>query len=284
MQRFDLGIIRQEFPAVQDLVYHAPGGQKDVYRGNHRDYGPIVLKIILTSGPDPRTQREIDIVRECDFPHVPKIFEWGTFSYQHEDRFYMIEQYIDGQTLRSYLEVNGSCSVGIALSLLESLLKTTVESERWDVVHRDIKPQNIIVSNDGSFWLLDFGIARHLKKTSLTDTGNRFGPHTLGYAAPEQIRNLKKEIDARTDLFSIGVVIYEAIHGQHPFINGARDRLDVLRRSETLAINCPDIPGDTQRQLAAFINLLMEKYPSRRPRNAQMALDWFNKIRPTVKP
>ena len=130
---------------------------------------------------------------------------------------------------------------------------------------------------------MDFGIARHLEKPSITATDAHFGPHTPGYAPPEQFRNIKKEVDIRADLFSIGVLVYEAIAGEHPFISGARDYLDILRRTETLAVNFLVIPEDSQKQLGGFINILMSKYPSRRPKTAQIALDWYYALLPTIK-
>ena len=78
--------------------------------------------------------------------------------------------------------------------------------EKEGIVHRDIKPENIMVCRDGTFKPLDFGIARHLAKTSITSTEAPFGPHTAGYAAPEPFRNLKKEVDIRADLSLLSVL------------------------------------------------------------------------------
>jgi serine/threonine-protein kinase len=146
-------------------------------------------------------------------------------------------------------------------------------------VHRDIKPENIMVCTDGTFKLIDFGIARHLIKSSLTPTEAHFGPHTAGYAAPEQFRNLKKEIDIRTDLFAIGVVVYEALAGKHPFIEGSRDQLETLRRTETMIPPPLKVAVDKEDQLSNFIAVLMAKYPSRRPPTAVQAQQWFASIR-----
>ena len=88
-----------------------------------------------------------------------------------------------------------------------------------------------MVDRNGEYWLLDFGIARHLDKESITASGAMFGPASAGYAPPEQFRNIKTEIDIRTDLFAIGVVAYEALTGSHPFLQGAKDRVDAYRRT-----------------------------------------------------
>lgn len=268
---------------MKDIEIIIQGGQKVVYKGIHKEYGVVALKIILDPSADERTKREIDSLTKYNFPNVPKLYEWGPFLCENAQTTYLLEQYISGSTLRSILNEQKKLSLNVCLKLLRSLLETAVELEKQQIVHRDIKPENIIIGNDGFFWLLDFGIARHLSKTSITATNIHFGPHTAGYAAPEQFRNIKKEIDIRTDLFSIGVLIYEALTGQHPFVFGARDHLDILRRTETLSPDILLIPGDSQRLLSGFINILMDKYPSRRPRTAKIALDWYTALLPSIK-
>ncbi|MBE7447008.1 MAG: serine/threonine protein kinase [Planctomycetia bacterium] len=279
----NLDNIKERFPSLKDIEIIIQGGQKVVYKGIHKEYGVVALKIILDPSADERTKREIDSLTKYNFPNVPKLYEWGPFLCENAQTTYLLEQYISGSTLRSILNEQKKLSLNVCLKLLRSLLETAVELEKQQIVHRDIKPENIIIGNDGFFWLLDFGIARHLSKTSITATNIHFGPHTAGYAAPEQFRNIKKEIDIRTDLFSIGVLIYEALTGQHPFVFGARDHLDILRRTETLSPDILLIPGDSQRLLSGFINILMDKYPSRRPRTAKIALDWYTALLPSIK-
>ena len=140
-----------------------------------------------------------------------------------------------------------------------------------------------MLDDKGKFWILDFGIARHLEKASITKTEARFGPHTVGYAAPEQFRNYKKDIDIRADLFSIGVVAYEAFSGVNPFWLEAQNAIDVLYRTETVLPSPLLIPGDSQRQLSGLIGIMMEKFPSRRPSSAEVALNWFESLLPTIK-
>lgn len=279
----NLDNIKEKFPSLKDIEIIIQGGQKVVYKGIHKEYGVVALKIILDPSADERTKREIDALTKYNFPNVPKLYEWGPFLCENAQTTYLLEQYISGSTLRSILNEQKKLPLNVCLKLLRSLLETAVELEKQQIVHRDIKPENIIIGNDGFFWLLDFGIARHLSKTSITATNIHFGPHTAGYAAPEQFRNIKKEIDIRTDLFSIGVLIYEALTGQHPFVFGARDHLDILRRTETLSPDILLIPGDSQRLLSGFINILMDKYPSRRPRTAKIALDWYTALLPSIK-
>jgi serine/threonine-protein kinase len=181
--------------------------------------------------------------------------------------------------VREELKVKKQLQTEQVLPITDIILNTAIAIEKEKLVHRDIKPENIMVCTDGTFKLIDFGIARHLIKSSLTPTEAHFGPHTAGYAAPEQFRNLKKEIDIRTDLFAIGVVVYEALAGKHPFIEGSRDQLETLRRTETMIPPPLKVAVDKEDQLSNFIAVLMAKYPSRRPPTAVQAQQWFASIR-----
>lgn len=271
-------MVKRILPNATEIFEIKTGGQKTVFRARDNDYGTVVVKIMLPDGAGDRLNREIDIVSSNDFPNVPKIYNHGTFDIDENQCVFIIEQYIEGFDLRGLLNKNGRLTIEETIGLIEGLLETVTALEMCGVVHRDIKPENILCSTDGKYWLLDFGIARDLRQLSLTDTAAHFGPHTAGYAAPEQFRNMKKKIDARADLFSIGVVAYEALTGNHPFAAGARDYLDILRRTETFHVSPLVIKDDTNGELSKFIHLLMEKYPSRRPPSAKMAKNWFDRI------
>jgi len=276
--------VQAEIPDLSNITPIEKGGQKYVYRATHSTYGDVVIKLIINPSDTARTQREIEIASRCILPNVPRLFESGPFNYGTTQTLYLIEQFIEGSTLRELMEAsNGGLPLNQCLQLLHSLLITAVELEKLGLVHRDIKPENIIIDTNNEAWLLDFGIARDLNQASITATAAHYGPHTAGYAAPEQFRNLKKEIDIKADLFAIGVVVYEALSGSNPFISGARSPYDVLQRTETVMQTSLVIAGDSQKQLSGFIDILMSKYPSRRPSSAQLALDWYLALLPTIK-
>ena len=107
------------------------------------------------------------------------------------------------------------------------------------------------------------------------------GPHTPGYSAPEQFNNLKKEVDSRADIFSLGVVTYECITGSNPFREGSSSALEVLQKTETITPVQYVIKGDTQSQFMALLSTMMGKYPSRRPKTAEQALAWLNAAKQT---
>lgn len=274
--------IESSFSQLTNVNLIARGGQKLVFRAIHSQYGDVVVKFVLDAQSDERTKREVEVATKYRIANIPKVYEYNNIARLEEQLTYLIEEYIDGITLREFLKANIKVPVKFGVEILEALLNTAVELEKKQIVHRDIKPENIIVRKQGGICLLDFGIARHLSLPSLTLTKAPFGPCTPGYAAPEQFRNIKKEIDIRADLFSIGVTVYESLNGKHPFVVDGGHPLDALKRTETITpIQC-EIPGDTQRQLVGFLAILMDKFPSRRPNSAETALKWFHALVPTL--
>ena len=268
---------QEEFEKIELM---ARGGQKIVFDGVHNSYGETVIKLYFQLN-DPRSLREIQIERDLNLSMVPKIYETGTIEYEGTETLYIIEQKVKGIELRKVLESGKRFSLEEAVTFLEQGLEFIACIENKGIVHRDIKPENIIRADDGRIFLLDFGIARILGADSLTRTGAMMGPHTPGYAAPEQFNNLKKEIDSRADIFSLGVVTYECITGKNPFREGSINALEVLQKTETITPVQYSIKGDTQSQFMALLGAMMGKYPSRRPRTAKQAIDWLKVAKKT---
>ena len=268
---------QEEFEKIELM---ARGGQKIVFDGVHNSYGETVIKLYFQLN-DPRSLREIQIERDLNLSMVPKIYETGTIEYEGTETLYIIEQKVKGTELRKVLESGKRFSLEEAVTFLEQGLEFIACIENKGIVHRDIKPENIIRADDGRIFFLDFGIARILGADSLTRTGAMMGPHTPGYAAPEQFNNLKKEIDSRADIFSLGVVTYECITGKNPFREGSINALEVLQKTETITPVQYSIKGDTQSQFMALLGAMMGIYPSRRPRTAKQAIDWLKVAKKT---
>ena len=268
---------QEEFEKIELM---ARGGQKIVFDGVHNSYGETVIKLYFQLN-DPRSLREIQIERDLNLSMVPKIYETGTIEYEGTETLYIIEQKVKGTELRKVLESGKRFSLEEAVTFLEQGLEFIACIENKGIVHRDIKPENIIRADDGRIFFLDFGIARILGADSLTRTGAMMGPHTPGYAAPEQFNTLKMEIDSRADIFSLGVVTYECITGKNPFREGSINALEVLQKTETITPVQYSIKGDTQSQFMALLGAMMGKYPSRRPRTAKQAIDWLKVAKKT---
>lgn len=270
----------KKYPSLKVIKTYPESGQKWVYLVDVDAYGVVMLKIIKRM--DERIQREIDIVNQNDIPGVPKIKDISSFQHNGVEYHYLFEEYIDGETLTDVLR-RGPLNLQQSLKLFEGLLIVVAKLESLGIVHRDIKPDNIICAKDGSYRLIDFGIARNLNLASLTLTAVAVGPHTPGYGAPELFQYNKTEINSKADLFSIGVVIYQAIFGKHPFITGKEaDLNEIWYRTATVTPQDYLIPGDTDSQLIGLIQTLMQKQVSKRPPSAQKALEWYYTVLGTL--
>ena len=202
---------QEEFEKIELM---ARGGQKIVFDGVHNSYGETVIKLYFQLN-DPRSLREIQIERDLNLSMVPKIYETGTIEYEGTETLYIIEQKVKGTELRKVLESGKRFSLEEAVTFLEQGLEFIACIENKGIVHRDIKPENIIRADDGRIFFLDFGIARILGADSLTRTGAMMGPHTPGYAAPEQYGG-KGAIDQRSDIYGLGITMHQLLTGIAP--------------------------------------------------------------------
>jgi len=273
----DIPWIAAQFPQLIGLQPLAKGGQKVVFAAQHATEGDVVLKLLLKATGGERLEREVlaGQLVECD--RVPRVYETGTLATPIGECIWLREQRVQGITLRTRLNA-GAFDFGGVVRLGVQLLSTLAQAEAKRIVHRDIKPENVMVDLSGNFWLLDFGLARHLDLESLTATRHQFGVGTFGYSAPEQMRNRKREIDGRADLFAVGVLLYECAMGSNPFLVGARDQLEVLRRVELQPLPRLLSAQDRDGALADLVAALVQKYPTQRPRSVAEALTWMNEI------
>jgi len=277
-----LSEICAKFPLLTNIASFRTGGQKSVYRATHPTHGEIVLKLISPQTQFERVEREIEVVRRLGIANVPQIYETGYVDLACGKIFFMLEQYVDGVTLREKYGTSGAqvkMTKGDAVILLRTMLDVIVKLEQEHIIHRDIKPENILVGNDGTYWLIDFGAARDLDGSTLTMTG-KCAPLTPGYAAPEQFKaELKKQLDSRADLFAIGVTVYELVSGSNPFVRPGYGAYDVLRSTIVETADTLDIPGDESGELAGFVKTLMQKNPTFRPPTAKWAQTIFNGLK-----
>ena len=131
--------------------------------------------------------------------------------------------------------------------------------------------------------MIDFGIARALEMQSLTYTEVKVGPHTPGYAAPELFQYDKGKISTSSDLFSIGVVLYECLFGKNPFVSGKENQVqEIWYKTITILPENIKIEGDTQQQFMGLVETLMMKQISKRPPSAKKALEWLHSIKETL--
>jgi len=206
---------------------------------------------------------------------MPRIFAHGQLTGNIGTIVWFREQRVPGQVLSARIRA-GALSLHELLRLALHVSETLVAAESASIVHRDVKPANIIMDPQGAFWLIDFGVARHLDLESLTATAAPGGCGTIGYAPAEQCRNDKPDIDARADLFALGVTLYEAATGRNPHVEGARDRLEVIRRASTQQLPrlVSPLPGD----FADLVATLAQPNLVHRCQTAHEAYQWIKEL------
>ncbi len=266
-----------QFPDLTGLAQLSGGGQKLVLTASHPTDGDVVLKLIHPSQPAEAVTREIQAVLKVNSPRVPRIFETGTLATSVGTLFWVREERIVGPTVRQML-ANGPFPAPLLLKLALQMLEILAAAEALRIVHRDVKPENIISNQAQDFWLLDFGIARHLDLPGLTDPAQRWGKMTAGYAPPEQFRNVQQEIDGRSDLFALGVTLYECATASNPFCDGVADPVERLRRTEAVTLPPLNLPIPQAAEFADFVSALVQKRRDHRPRTASEALLWIQEI------
>jgi serine/threonine-protein kinase len=270
--------LAQQFPALSAFTPLADGGQKWVFTATHKDEGEVVLKLIKPS-PDggERVRREILAVQQVQSARVPRVMDAGLVQTPLGPLVWLREQRISGESVRQVVQRGPMAQeevVRLGLHVLEAL----ADADRARIVHRDVKPDNIMRGADGAFWLLDFGIARHLDLASLTATAALGGVGTLGYAPPEQFRNKKRDIDGRADLFALGVTMIECLTARHPFRDGARDPHEVVRRIEGAPVTVPPVPGATGQKLSDILRALTQRRLDCRPASVSETLTWMREV------
>jgi serine/threonine protein kinase len=209
--------LRGALPAEIDVL-------AEIHRGGERCVFEVrvggarrVLKL-MPEEARARAEREVSIGTRFDHPNLSKIADEHLQDVEIESKtfVYFTEDFVEGTALAGRTEQMTPCdALGLGAELVSAV------TYLWDhhhVVHRDIKPLNIIVKPDGTSVLLDIGVARHQDMTTLTVIAGEHQPGTIGYLAPEQLAPLKgREIDYRADLFAIGIVMYEQLAGRLPF-------------------------------------------------------------------
>lgn len=268
---------------LTEIQYITSGGQKYVYRATHGVYGATALKVFRETADRTRFDREIQAVQGIGSVHVPTIHEFGTLEAEHGGYLWLLEQWVPGESLRARLN-RGPLPAPNVLKLGVTLLEVLAAAEERGIVHRDVKPENILVDDAGNSncWLTDFGIARHLQQSTLTH--GAWGLFTCGYAPPEQFRNVKDQIDGRSDLFALGVTLFECVQGVNPFTQGARSRDEILGRVENQAL--PRVGGafSGTHPFADLIESMTRTRRTHRLGTVREAYEWMLEIATTCDP
>ena len=269
-----------QFPDYTFIKALTPSAQKAAFHVRDEDGHDLCLKIVAPTYERDRLDREILAMQTVDHPNVVRLREYTFSSKPGQQRHFIIEEFVDGTDLADTLEPDKPWAMKHAVEFFAQLCDGLAALRQKGIVHRDVKPQNIRVRPDGSPVIIDFGLARHLGLPDLTKTiqGARIG--TPAYFAPEQFDGNKHDIDHRTDLFAIGILLYEATTGEAPFIDSTVhtvaqlrdavcDRNDHLNRPAFVALD---------GRLKTLIGKLLEKQRAKRPADAAQVASILRKI------
>ncbi|WP_246173807.1 serine/threonine-protein kinase [Limnoglobus roseus] len=263
----------------RSLAKIGAGSQKIVFRAERNDGNVCAVKLypVDTVQRGSRAEREIQAITAVTGPQFATFHGMRRLPIEGVEFVVIEEEFIDGDTLKSRMS-GTPLPISFVRHLGGQLLEALRVIEACRLVHRDIKPDNVMISSADRVVVIDFGIVRHLDESSLTATWAPRGPMTLAYAAPEQVSNDKAAIAIRTDLYAMGLVLYEAATGFNPITTGvSRDTIPgrILTHSpEELARVRPDVPAEFSR----FVHRLVEKQAHRRPQTVQAARQLFDRI------
>jgi eukaryotic-like serine/threonine-protein kinase len=245
---------------VQELVGH--GGMSSVYRAHDSLLERFVaLKVLheqYNADDDfvERFKREARSVAQLQHPNIVTVIDRG----EEEGRQYIVFEYIDGENLKEFLIRKGRLEMPEALEIAIEIARALAFAHAAGLVHRDVKPQNVLLNGDGRAKVTDFGIARSLDvETGMTQTGTILG--TSNYIAPEQASG--QPVDAQTDVYSLGVVLYELLAGDVPF-PGESFVAVALKHVHEPPPSLLDVRPDVPVRVAAAVDRALEKDPEQR--------------------
>ncbi len=236
------------------------GGMADVYLAEDTTLGRrVALKVLLKRFVEDETfverfRREAKAAAGLNHPNVVSIYDWG----QIDHVYYIVMEYVEGETLKERIRRVGRLPAGEAVAIVVELLSAVQFAHTNNVVHRDIKSQNILIDRHGKVKVTDFGIAR-AGDSSMTEAGSILG--TAQYLAPEQAKGEK--VDERSDLYSVGVVLYEMLTGTVPFKGDSAVTVAMKHVNELPAEPAELVPG-LPYALNQIVLKALAKSPERR--------------------
>src|SRR5688572_799070 len=248
------------------------GGMGDVYRcrDTRVPRTTVALKVLgpsVSEAPDFRKRfaREGEIIAHLDHPNICALYDVG----EVDGTPFIVMPILEGRSLADRLD-EGPIPVAEALRIAMAVASALAYAHGRGVLHRDVKPSNIMLGTDGSVKLVDFGIARtigaadgEIRAANITKSGHLFG--TLEYMSPEQLSG--REVDERSDLFSLAVVLYEMVAGRHPFRAGEK------MLTACAILDCHYPPIDSKNPVIEAVDAVLATSMSHDPaeRDASMA-------------
>jgi serine/threonine protein kinase len=236
------------------------GGMADVYCAEDQQLGrPVALKVLYRRFAEDvqfreRFRREASSAAGLQHPNIVGIFDRGAW----DGTYYIAMEYIQGRTLKDVIRDRGPAPPEAAIDVTVQILRAARFAHSRGVVHRDLKPQNVLIDEEGRIKVTDFGIAR-AGASDMTETGSIMG--TAQYLSPEQAQG--RPVDARADLYAIGIVLYEMLTGRVPFDAESAVTVALKQVSET-PVPPRELVPSIPPALDAVVMRALEKDPGRR--------------------
>src|SRR6201989_2440820 len=241
------------------------GGMADVYLAEDQELGRRVAIKILNdrhAADDSfieRFRREAKNAAGLSHPNIVSIYDRG----EAEGTYYIAMEYLDGRSLKELIVARGPAPVNVAIDYARQILAAIRFAHRPGIVHRDIKPHNVLVDGEGRLKVTDFGIAR-AGTSQMTEAGSIIG--TAQYLSPEQARG--GEVDQRSDLYSLGVVLYELLTGKTPFEGDTPVEIAMKHLSNT-----PTPPSELRQDIPPELDMVVLRALAKDPDSRYQSAD-----------
>lgn len=270
--RLTIGQVKKAYQIV-DMI--GQGGQGAVYRVRHtllkRDFAMKVIRPDLAEDPETvqRFQIEAAIIIKLAHPYIVPLYDY----WHDEDGIFIVMRYLEGGNLRGQIRDGTLWDTARASKMLDRVAEALYIAHRNDIVHRDIKPDNILLDDNGNVYLTDFGIAKRLKADRITLSYVQLG--SPAYLSPEQILN--NGVTAQTDIYTLGVTLYEVLACEHPYPDSTSTRLmlnHVRDPLPSITLKRPDLPAS----IDAVLQRATHKDPDERYPDVMSMADEFRQI------
>jgi serine/threonine-protein kinase len=216
-----------------------------------------------------RFNNELKLARKIRHKNICQMFDLGEEKGTH----FITMEFVPGEDLKSMIRMSGHLAVGTTVSVAKQICEGLAEAHDSGVVHRDLKPSNIMIDKGGNARIMDFGIARSLRAKGITGSGVMIG--TPEYMSPEQVEG--KEVDHRSDIYSLGVILYEMITGQVPFAGDTPFTIGIKHKSE-IPQNPKELNAQIPEELSGLILRCLEKDKQARYQGLEELLTDLNNI------
>jgi eukaryotic-like serine/threonine-protein kinase len=257
----------------------ARGGMSTVYRGTDtRLDRPVAIKIMdgrLAADPAFRMRfvREARSAARIDHPAVVDVFDQGNHHGPDGPALFLVMELVEGGTLRDVLRLRGALGVPAAVAVMDRVLAGLAEAHRLGLVHRDVKPENVLISSTGEVKVADFGLVVAAAEAGASHVGMIMG--TVAYLSPEQVAT--GTADARSDVYAAGVLLYELLTGEPPY--RGETAISVAYRHVNSDVPAPsDIAGDVPPELDDLVRRATRRDPDARPADAGRMLAELHRL------